>query len=106
MRSSRPMPPTWPPGSLACSPTTTCGTAWPTAGADHVAQRHRLDVVERRFAEVIEASWSSLQGRGERLGDDKRPPGPDPSERAAVQRRLRAIGRPGSVLLVATRSEA
>ena len=65
--------------------------------------RHGIDLVERRFAEILDdgdgaAARSAAPARRRRASAPARL-----VERPAVRRRLQSIGRPGSVVLVATR---
>ena len=74
------------------------------AGAEHVATRHAVPLVERRFAEVIGSIIQQpLRSEAIDSGGSTRS-GPDLVERSALLRRLQSVGRPDSVVLMATRS--
>ena len=67
------------------------------AGAAHVAGRHSVELVERRFTEILEAVMDTRRRGGTELAGRSR------SERdtEAVRQRVQLLGRPGDVVLVA-----
>jgi glycosyltransferase involved in cell wall biosynthesis len=69
------------------------------SGADHVAQRHGIDLVERRFGAILDTIMALPPRTGPVAAATAG------SERAAVRRRLHSIGTPGSVVLLAARTE-
>jgi len=74
------------------------------AGAAHVDRRHGVDLVERRFGEIIEGVMGQPQQTGD--GGERPPPrftGVDATgARETIRRRLQTIGQPGAVILVAS----
>lgn len=73
------------------------------AGADHVVARHGVELVERRFNEILDRVMRSVPHTAGTASESSSGPGPageHPEE--AVRRRIQMIGRPGEVVLVAT----
>jgi GT2 family glycosyltransferase/glycosyltransferase involved in cell wall biosynthesis len=78
------------------------------AGADHVVQRHDIEVVERQFAGIIETVMSR-RGRSVADGAERAPRFAgvdDEGLRHVIRRRIQMIGRPGEVVLVASGGDA
>lgn len=74
------------------------------SGADHVDQRHAIDVVERQFGDIVD---EVMARRGRSVADgDERPARftgvDDEGLRHVIRRRIQMIGRPGEIVLVAS----
>ncbi len=67
------------------------------AGEEYVRRRHGVDVVERRFGEIVERVMA-LRSRATVRGDDGE------HIESAIERRMQTLARPGDVVLVAGRA--
>jgi glycosyltransferase involved in cell wall biosynthesis len=73
------------------------------AGAEHVGRRHGVDLVERRFDQILDQVMRSESRAAPGSSDRTRFTGVDGEHPGAlVRRRIQMIGRPGEVVLVAT----
>ena len=68
------------------------------AGALHVGKHHGVDLVERRFGEIIDAVMAR-RSRAAAVGSGR---GEECSTEDAIRGRIQTIARPGDVILVAT----
>jgi glycosyltransferase involved in cell wall biosynthesis len=68
------------------------------AAAEHVAGRHSVELVERRFNEILEAVMDRRRPGGTELAPRAR----NERDAEAVRQRVQLLGRPGDVVLVAT----
>ncbi|MET0903205.1 MAG: glycosyltransferase [Acidimicrobiales bacterium] len=75
------------------------------AGLEHAVQRHSIDLVERRFAEIIETVMERAPEGEEARRSSEPPTGGSPGSTDPVRRRLQTLGSPSSVVLVAVVSE-